>query len=322
MNQNTAPPLRLSVAIDDYLHTRALFDGRLQIAGIELSQVKLAPPQIFARFLAGEPWDVAEMSMGKLVALRSQGKDEFFVLPVFPHRVFRHGAFYVRADSTLTVEQLKGKQIGVPDWTLTAAIYARALLMHQYHVPLDQVSWVQAGIEAPRRLSSTPALPEGVQLHEALDTTLVQLLLDGEIDVMIAPHPPGAPAVSRLIKPLFADFAQRDEAYWRVTGLFPIMHTIVLRRSVEARHPGVARALTEAFSAARDAAFKQLADPAESMLPVPFLADHIERMRQQFKGDTWPYGIEANRPTLSAFVDFCFEQGVSSRRMTVDELFV
>lgn len=315
--------LRLSVAIDDYLHTRALFDGRIEIDGVELTQIALTPPEIFARFLAGAPWEVAEMSMGKLVAMRSQGECEFFALPVFPYRVFRHAAFYVRADSMLTAAQLKGKRIGVPDWTLTAAIYARALLTHRHHVPIDQITWVQAGVDAPRRPGITPALPVGVKLHEAPDTTLTQLLLDGAIDVMIAPHAPVAAYESPSpIKHLFSDFANQDEAYWQATRLFPIMHTIVLRRNVERQRPGTAHALTQAFTAARDAALKRLIDPAESAIPIPFLRNHVECIQRQFGGDLWPYGIEANRPTLTAFLEFCHEQGVSSRYVALEELFV
>ena len=323
MRQNPLQPLRLHVAIDDYLHTRALFDGRIVIDGLELAHVKLSPPQIFSRFLAGEPWEVAEMSMGKLVSMRSRGECDFVALPVFPHRVFRHAAFYVRADSTLTAEQLRGKRIGLPDWSLTAAVYARALLVHQYRVALDQISWVLAGVESPRRAESIPTLPNGVDISEASDTTLTRLLLDREIDVMIAPHAPAAAHESPpSIKYLFDDFAQRDHAYWQATRLFPIMHTVVLRRSVEARRPGTAHALTQAFTEARDKALGHLMDPAESSLPVPFLWEHIDRLRHRFNGDFWPCGIELNRPTLTSFFDFCYEQGVSNRRMTVEELFV
>ncbi len=322
MNATGVPPLRLEVAMDDYLHTQALFDGRIAIDGLRLNHVRLPPPQIFARFLAGATWEVAEMSMGKLVALRSRGEADFIALPVFPHRVFRHAAFFVRADSELSVEQLDGKRIGVPEWTLTAAIYARALLMHQYRIPINRVSWVQAGLDAPRRASPIGALPAGVTLYEARDATLPQLLLGGEIDVMIAPHAPAAASAGRKnFKLLFEDFAVRDTAYWRSTGIFPIMHAMVMRRQVETRRPGTAGALIRAFGDALNETMARLTDPAESATPVPFLAEHIRHLQQARSGELWHYGVEANRTTLTAFLDYCHEQGVSSRRLTIDELF-
>jgi 4,5-dihydroxyphthalate decarboxylase len=149
--------------------------------------------------------------------------------------------------------------------------------------------------------------------------SLTSLLLRGEIDAIVAPHAPHVDP--SLVRHLFPDHARQDYAYWQANGIFPIMHTMVLRRDVERSYPGTARRLTAAFTAARDSCLRLLRDPAEMLIPLPFLSNHVEWVSQAFGEDFWPYGVEQNLRTLEAFLDFCYEQGVSSRRVAVGELF-
>lgn len=311
--------LKLSLALGDYAHTRALFDGRIQLPGLTLNQVDLPISKIVETFLKTAPWEVAEMSMGKFVALLARNKCDFIGLPVFPHRVFRHGAFYVRADSDLLPAQLRYKRIGIPDLTVTAVIYARALLTHCYGIQANEVEWVVGGVDTLAEPPPVLVSMHGTQVQYNNRATLTTLLLNGEIDAIIAPHAPAAHNSS--IKHLFPDYSKLDYAYWQASGIFPIMHTVVLRRDIERQYPGTARALTQAFYAARDNCVATLRDPAETPLPLPFLANHVQHVSREFGEDFWPYGVNANQKTLNAFLDFCYEQGVSSRRVEAHELF-
>lgn len=309
----------LSVALADYAHTRALFDGRVRIPNLALNRVDLPINKIIDDFLQSAPWEAAEMSMGKFVALISRNECDFIGLPVFPHRAFRHGAFYVRADSDLLPAQLRNKRIGIPDATVTAVIYARALLTHFYGIQSDEIEWIVAGVDAAVEKVLSRASAKSPPMHFYENTSLTTLLLNGDIDAMISPHAPKNN--NGAIRPLFADYSKLDYAYWQTSGLFPIMHAIVLRRDVERDHPGTRQALMQGFSAAKEHCIASLLDPAETPIPLPFLAQHVERVTRDFGEDFWPYGLDANRKTLDAFLDFCFEQGVSCRRVEAVELF-
>jgi 4,5-dihydroxyphthalate decarboxylase len=311
--------LNLNVAVGNYVHTQALFDGRVELPGIELNRVDLPVADILKTFLKSAPWEVSEMSMGKFVALTAGGTCDFIGLPVFPYRAFRHAAFYVRSDSDMTPDRLRHSRIGIPDWSVTAVIYARALLMHQLAIPLNEVEWVLGDIDQPGKSSALPNVPQGVHVRSSNGVSLSSLLLNGEIDAIIAPHAPHVDP--SLVRHLFADHARQDYAYWQSNGIFPIMHTMVLRRDVERAYPGTARRLTAAFTAALDSCLERLRDPAEMLLPLPFLSNHVEWVSQTVGENFWPYGAEQNHGTLEAFLDFCHEQGVSSRRVTVGELF-
>jgi 4,5-dihydroxyphthalate decarboxylase len=310
--------LNLNVGVGDYAHTQALFDGRVALPDIGLHRVSLPVADILSGFLKGAPWEVSEMSMGKFVELTAQGRCDFIGLPIFPYRVFRHAAFYVRADSDLTPERLRHCRIGLPGWSVTAAIYARALVMHQMGIAMNEVEWVVGDIDQAIPTPAVRDLPSGMQVQGS-SQSLTSLLLEGKIDAIIAPHAPHVEPSK--VRHLFPDHAQQDYAYWQATGIFPIMHVMVLRRAVEQEFPGTAQRLTAAFTAARDSCLQLLRDPAEVVSPLPFMGRHVEWAEQAFGTDFWPYGVEKNRRTLDAFLGFCHEQGVSHRRVDVTELF-
>lgn len=309
----------LQIALSDYAHTAPLFNGEIEIPGLSLQQVRLPLSQIFKRFLREAPWEVAEISMGKYAALRAQGACDFIPLPVFPYRVFRHACFYVRADSELTPARLRGKRIGLSDWALTAAIYARALLMHDYGIGLDEVKWVQAGLETPSGTLPKVAKIAGIDLTRHEDRALLTMLRDGDIDALIAPHAPASGAT--FMKRLFPDYPRQEMAYWKTTGIFPIMHAVAMRGDVEREHPGTAAQLLKGFEAAKQRCIDRLLDPGETPIPLPFLSMHLARLQTEMGADFWPYGIERNRKTLDAFLAFAHEQGVCEKRLTVESVF-
>jgi 4,5-dihydroxyphthalate decarboxylase len=311
----------LTLAIGDYDHTRDLASGRVPVQGATLNVLTLPPEEAFFRFTHFREWEVSEMSMGKYVSLRSQDDDGLAAIPVFPSRVFRHSMIYVRDGGALErPEQLKGRRIGVPEWAQTAVIYARGYLSHQAGVPLDSAEWVQAGVNEAGRVEKVKLkLPPGVRLRPEPARSLNDMLLAGDLDAVLSARPPRN--LGSGIRRLFPDYEAAEEAYYRQTGVFPIMHVIVIRSDVLGRHPWLAMNLYKAFEEAKRRSIERLSDITASHAPFAWLAPSAERMKALFGEDFWPYGLDRNRKTLQAFVDFAFEQGVCHRKLALEELF-
>jgi 4,5-dihydroxyphthalate decarboxylase len=312
--------IALTLAIGDYEHTRDLASGRVPVQGATLNVLTLPPEEAFFRFTHFREWEVSEMSMGKYVSLRSQDDDGIIAIPVFPSRVFRHSMIYVREGSRIELtQQLKGKRIGVPEWAQTAVIYARGYLA-QTGVPLESVEWVQAGVnEAGRAEKVKLNLREGVRLRTEPGRTLNEMLLGGDLDAVLSARPPRD--LGNGVRRLFSDYQTAEEAYFRETGVFPIMHVIVIRTDILERHPWLAMNLCKAFEEAKRRSIERLSDITASHAPLAWLVPYTDRMKALFGEDFWPYGLEKNRKTLQAFVDFAFEQGVCHRRLGLEELF-
>ncbi|TMH34891.1 MAG: 4,5-dihydroxyphthalate decarboxylase [Betaproteobacteria bacterium] len=280
--------LSLTLAIGDYEHTRDLATGQVPVQGVSLNVLNLPPEEAFFRFSFFREWEVSEMSMGKYVSLRSQEDNGIAAIPVFPSRVFRQSMIYVREGGKIDrPEQLKGKRIGIPEWAQTAVIYSRGYLVHQAGVPLA--------------------------------SCLNEMLLAGDIDAVLSARPPRS--FGSGIQRLFPDYETVEAAYFRETGIFPIMHVIVIKADVLQRHPWLAMNLYKAFDEAKRRSVERLSDITASHAPLAWLAPYTERMKALFGEDIWPYGLEKNRTTLQAFVDFAFEQGVCHRRLELEELF-
>src|SRR5262249_54154107 len=188
------PPLPLSIAINDYDHVRDLLTGRIEAEGIALTALNFEVEEIFFRFVRFREWDISEMSMGKYVSLRAGGDDSLTAIPVFPSRLFRHSGIYVRSEGAGGAPaDLKGKRIGVPEWSQTAVIYMVGLLRHEYGVQLEDVDWMQAGVnQAGRPEKAALKLPEIVRLTRVADKTLSEMLKAGELDAVMSAHPPEA----------------------------------------------------------------------------------------------------------------------------------
>jgi 4,5-dihydroxyphthalate decarboxylase len=253
----------------------------------------------------------------------ARGDDSLVAIPVVTSRTFRHASLYVRNDAGIaTPADLAGRRVGVPEWALTPAIYARAVLQHEYGVDLRAIQWVQAGVDEPGRLDKMQLKPEGFSITPAPTRSLTEMLLAGELDGMISARPPRA--VDRgdpRIRPAFADLHGAELAYWRRTKFHPIMHVIAIRRDDYERNRWIARNLFNAFEEAKRRAIARILDTGSSHFPIPWLSHHVAGVQAEMGADFWPYGIEPNRVTLEAFCRFAFEQGACARRLTVDELF-
>ncbi|MBI4967237.1 MAG: 4,5-dihydroxyphthalate decarboxylase [Rhodospirillales bacterium] len=318
--------LELTGAFGDYDHLRDLALGRVRPNGIALRVLNFNVEEIFFRFHDRGEWEVSELSMGMYCSARSRSDDRFIALPVFPSRVFRHSAFYVRADGPIQrPEDLAGRTVGVPQWSQTATIYARGFLSDTVGITLASIRWVQAGVNDPGRDEpSTLKLPAGIELVSMPDCSLNDLLLDGRIDALISARPPKAFTAGdpRLVR-LFPDYPAAEAAYFAKTGIFPIMHTVAIRRDIYEANRWIARNLYLAFEEAKARSLARLGDLTAAHVPLPWGVDLFERAeRSVFKGGPfWPYGLAPNRVTLEAFLRFAHEQGVCHRRLAPEELF-
>jgi 4,5-dihydroxyphthalate decarboxylase len=303
--------LPLSLAVGHYDHVRGL-----RPRGISLHLSEMRIEEIFYRFTRFREWDAAEMSFGKVASLMAEPDPQIVALPVFVSRVFRHSAIYLRKGSGIrTPKDLEGRRVGVPEWAQTATIYARGMLAHDYGVDLSSIAWTQAGVGEPGRIEKVKLqLPPGLRVTPAPERSLREMLAKGELDAVISARDPGG-------ERLFPDYPAQELEYYRKTRIFPIMHVIVLRRDVYERDRWVAMNLLQAFEEAKNLSLARAAEIGASAVPVPWVSDHARRWREVAGEDFWPYGIEPNRPTLEAFLQYAHEQGICARRLAVEELF-
>jgi len=303
--------LPLTLAINPYDHVRGL-----RPQGIDLTVLELPIEEIFFRFTRFREWDASEMSFGKTVSVMAGPAPDIVPIPVFPSRVFRHSAIYVGERSNIREpKDLEGLRVGIPEWAQTAGIYARGLLQHEHGVDLARIHWHQAGVRQPGRIEKVKLhLGQGVRITPVPDKSLAQMLASGELDAVISARDPGG-------KRLFEDYVSVEEQYFRKTSIYPIMHVIVLRREVYERDRWIAMNLFKALEEAKRESTQRLVEIGLSHVPMPWLAEHARRWRALAGEDFWPYGIAPNRPTLEAFVQYAHEQGITARRLAVEELF-
>ena len=304
--------MRLTLACGRYDRTQALIDGRVPVEGVdELVYLALRPGETFWRMLNHEEFDASEMSLSSYTILRSEGDTRFVAVPVFPSRVFRQSALYVRAGSPLRdPRELKGKRIGVGDYQMTAAVWTRGFLRHEYGVRPEEVTWV---VGKPIR---SIRQPRGIAIEVLSEGKNFQSLLEhGEIDALMSVMIPDA--LGRTVRRLIPDSRRVEQEYFKKTGIFPIMHTLVLRRAVYEANPWLAISLHRAFCRARDIALTQLYDTDALTVTSPWIIDAVECSREV----AWDYSIDGSRPTLEALVQYLDEQQLTQRRMQVEELF-
>jgi len=321
------PNLSLTLAIEDYDHVRALTSGEVKPRGIDLTCLQFQVEETFFRFANSYEWEISELSFAKFCSLMSQEDPPIVGIPVFISRMFRHSALYIRGDGKIkTPGDLNGGRIGVPEWTQTATVYVRGWLHNEGGARLDEVEWVQGGVNQPGRLEMGKLkLPEGIRVTQVSDRSLSDMLLNRELDAVISARPPdiflsGNDNLQRLIP----DYREVELDYFRRTGVYPIMHTIAIKRDAYELNPWIAVNLMTAFEAAKEKMVERLADICVSRIPLPWLPDTFEKIKKEFfpNGDYWPYGIEDNRQTLETFLTYCDEQGVTHKKMTPEELFV
>jgi 4,5-dihydroxyphthalate decarboxylase len=308
--------LKLTLACGRYDRTQPLIDGRVEVEGVDLTFLPLRPGETFWRMLNHGEFDVSEMSLSSYTILRSEGDTRFIAIPIFPSRVFRHSAVYLRADSRIAAPaDLKGKRVGVADYQMTAAVWTRGFLSDDYGVKPEDIHWV---IGRPVRTIKPPSNITCEFMRQ--DTTLEAMLERGEIDALVTVMIP--PTLGSGVRRLFAEPRQVERDYYQRTGIFPIMHTFVLKTALYDANPWLAISFYRAFTRARDIAYYWMYDTDALTVGLPWVIDELEATRKIFGPQVWDYSIEGSRPTLEALVRHLDEQKLTRRPMKVEELFV
>jgi 4,5-dihydroxyphthalate decarboxylase len=319
--------LTLTLACGDYDRTLPLRTGAVRPAGVELRVLVLEPEEMFYRMARLRDFDVAEFSLSTYTVLRGRG-EPLIAIPVFPSFAFRHSAIFVRSDAGIREPRdLVGKRVGVPKYHMTAAVWVRGILEDEYGVSPSDLHWFEGG-EGAAVKEVDVTLPPGLR-HQLVpgDRSLGHLLAAGELDAFIgARRPAGAGSAASAegpatVRRLFPDFRRVERAYFEKTGIFPIMHTVVLKEELAREHPWLPRALYEAFTEAKRLAYRRLADTAVLPYVLPWLVAEVEETRALMGDDPFPYGVSRNRRTLETLAGYSFRQGLAPRRLAVEDLF-
>jgi 4,5-dihydroxyphthalate decarboxylase len=316
---------RLTLACWDYDHTRALADGSVAPDGIDLNYLSLPVEETFFRMLRHREFDAAEMSLSSYAVSLIRDDPPFIAIPVFPSRFFRHSCVFVSTRSGIAEpQQLAGKRIGTPEYQMTAAVWIRGILQDEYGVDPASCHYRTGGMEEPGRDEKLKLdLPQRIRLTPIGSTeTLSAMLAEGAIDAL---HTARAPSTYYLrpdaVHRLFEGYVEVERAYFRKTHIFPIMHTVVIRRELYRDAPWIAQSLQKAFVRAQRKTYDDLAITAALKTMLPWQTAHVEEARRELGDDWWAYGLPPNRHVLETFLRYHHEQGLSARRLAPDELF-
>ena len=317
--------LRFTLACSPYDRMQALQDGTIVPEGIDLNFIPLEVEEIFWRQLRHQEFDGSEMSFSSYTVARSRGDDRFIAIPVFTSRSFRHSCVYINVHKGVNrAANLKGKIVGIPEYQMTAAVWLRGIFQHEYGVQPSEIHWRSGGEETPGREEKLKLeLPPDID-YEPIpgDKTLSDMLDKGEIDGLFTARSPscfigGSDSVRRL----FSNYGQVERDYYSRTRIFPIMHALVVKRTIYDDNPWVVASLYKACTASKDLILRRMEHTFALHTTLPWLTSYVDETKKLMGKDWWPYGLENNRRTIETFCDYSYEQGLSRRLMTIEELF-
>ena len=317
--------LSLTLACGNYDRTRAIMDGRVRIEGCEINYIPLEPEEVFFRAARHEEFDIAELSFNSYILQTSRNESRYIGIPAFVSRCFRHSMIYVRTDRGLREPaDLKGKLVGVPEYQLTALVWMRGILEDEYGVKPSDIRWRSGGQEQPgRKERARIDLPKEIDLQPIpAGETLVSMLLAGKLDAVMTARAPScfhnkAPNIDRM----FPNHREIERAYYKKTGLYPIMHLIGIRKSLVAQYPWLPVSAFKAFVQAKAAAMYDLRTLAAPNLMLPWTeAETLETMALM-GDDFWRYGVNENRREIEALARYSHKQGLAQRIVPVEEMF-
>jgi 4,5-dihydroxyphthalate decarboxylase len=319
---------KISVACWDYDRALPVLDGRVPVEGFEIDPITAPPGTLFPLSVTTAPYDVTELSFASYLIQTSRDECAYIGLPIYLSRAFRHGAIYVRTDAGISkAKDLEGKRVGVPEYAMTLALWVRGILSDSFGVDVSKLRYRTGGLNVPGRVErlvlDLPSDLEVMPLGE--DVSLNAAILDGDLDAIIAPAPPqafveGNTLVQRLIK----NPGPAEQAYFKKTGIFPIMHIVGVKRDVAEAHPDLCPALISAFGDARDIAMARVRDVAEgsaNRTMLPWFADSYELAVAEMGTNFWSYGVQGNEADLEAICRYADEQHLLERPLAVSSLF-
>ncbi len=316
--------LQLTLSAGYYDRTNPIFDGRVQVEGCELNCVGLAPEETFHRAFGYAEFDIVEMSLCSHSLTTARGDSTYIGIPAFVSRVFRHSGIYVRTDRIKKPEDLAGKTIGMPEYQQTANVWARGILSDDYGLARNKAMWRTGGLEEAGRKERTPiVLPPDIDIKPVPnDRTLSEMLEKGEIDAIFSPREPTCmerrvPHVDRLLP----DYESVEKAYYKRTGIFPIMHLIGIRRELVEKHPWLPVSVYKAFLKAKEIALEELRLIGALAATLPWAVAELDRTRRLMGDDFWNYGLDGDLTVLQTFLRYSQEQGLINRPIEPKELF-
>jgi 4,5-dihydroxyphthalate decarboxylase len=321
--ENPMADVPITVASGDYDRTRALRDGTVPVAGCAVTYSNVEANALFIRNLNNQEFDVSEMSFSTYITLKSRNAHHYTAVPVFLSRAFRHSAIFVRTDRIASPADLKGKRVGTPEYLTTMLVWMRGLLSDDYGIAPSDLRWRLGGMEQPSGKTTPPEPVAGVEIENIpAGNTLAGMLADGELDALFTARPPScfvkrAPNVGRL----FADTRAVEQAYYKKTGIYPLMHAVGIRNSLVEAHPWMARAVFDAFLKAKEMAIADLQKLAAFSVTLPWVEAEYRATQAVLGQDVWPYGAEENRKAIETLCRYLHEQGFTSRRTQIEELF-
>ncbi|MAH83433.1 MAG: hypothetical protein CBB68_03605 [Rhodospirillaceae bacterium TMED8] len=320
--------MKLTLTCWNYDRVQPLLDGSIKIPGIELDCKISYPSKIFSKAFTEAPFDISELSASSYIMQHAKGECAYIALPIFVSRAFRHGGFYINTHKGISEPiDLEGKRVGVPEYQMTMALWARGLLADEYGVNTETLIYRTGGTNAPgRKERLVLTLPDHIDINPISESqTLNSLLVSGELDAVIAPSPPlaftdGVPEVQRL----FPEVKSAEQDYFRRTGIFPIMHVIGVRHSLVENYPWLPLALFDAFEAARkltEVRLKTTATASANRIQIPWLGNEWEETVALMGESFWTYGVDQNEAALTALCRYAFEQHLAPKLLSIDDLF-
>ena len=318
--------LQLTFASALYDRMQPIYTGEVEPEGIDLNFIRIEQPRpIFDRMSGGQEFDVAEYSSSEYVQRYASKQCPFVAIPVFPSRCFRHSFIGINRKSGIKKpKDLEGKRIGVALYTMTAAIFIRGLLQHEYGVDFSEVTWLQGAINDAGAHGSPTVLPLLKPIKMEIgppDKSLDDLIQEGAIDATIGTSMPESFRTNPDVARLFPNFVELEKEYYKRTKIYPIMHLIAIRKSVYEKHPFVATSLFNTFQRAKEIALERMYNQRALRYMLPWLPRDIDEIHDIFDGDPWPYGVEENRPTLEALVTYLKDQHLIAKKVPIEDLF-
>ncbi len=325
----TSGRMDLSIALSDNARTRPIIDGEILVEGANLHTTVVHPSEMFWRQLKYADFDVSEMSMSSLLIAASRGDYRWVAIPVYTQRMFFHTRILVRADRGINAPaDLKGKRVGVPEYQQTSAIWSRGILQNEFGVNQRDIEWFMERTPDMSHGGSTGFTPpEGVRLNRIPPTTNIgEMMAKGELDATLL-YLTNTNLVDRsvidlenhpMVRRMFSDGGAEGRRYYAKTGIYPINHTMVIRRELHEKHPWIALNIYSAFLNAKEHTLKKAKKALQPWLEVGALGPEAAK---GFSADPLAYGVKAARPVLEMISQFVQEQGLTERRVAIDEVF-
>lgn len=319
------PNLPLTIACGPYDRMDGIANGTVRVEGVDATYISIkSGPEIFSRMIKGREFDVSEMSASTYLSARTRGGFPFVGIPVFPSKVFRHGYIFINKNSGIQKpSDLVGRRVGMMGYRQTAAVWIRGLLKQDYGIDLRSIHWLEGGSDAPFSGGGKDVkIPEGITVEVIPDdVAMSDLLAKGEIDAMLGARHPAAFGRNPDVVRLFPNYREVERDYYRRTGIFPIMHTIVIREELYEQHRWLASSLFKAFTAAKELAYREMRFTGAMKYALPWLHNDLDEINEIFGGDPFAYGIEANRASLSALAEYLLDQGFVQKPINIDTVF-